>query len=208
MEHFTKAFFRDTDKEQIGAPGVDVVTDELTKLGKYVFEVVDTVRTDHLRRVGFNGRQLGGDRLKGAGSVGVISVDGSSMAAVLGMAANMFSVKKLGRYLIPLIVDVLVAEASDEREKDIQLVAPLHQSGAEADVFKVGTEAFKRGHNVSTKEIDRLVRFEFTGVVQILAYICGSELADWAQGSSQGRAFVRVVEAIELAVGIVTYQSS
>jgi hypothetical protein len=53
-----------------------------------------------------------------------------------------------------------------------------------------------------------LVRFKEPRVVEVLTYIGGSILADGTEGRGEGGAFVRVIEPVQLTVGVVTDEAA
>ena len=69
-------------------------------------------------------------------------------------------------------------------------------------------ESFERRHYVGTEDINRLVRFKEPRVVEVLTYIGGSILADGTKGGGEGGAFVRVIEPVQLTVGVVTDEAA
>ena len=58
------------------------------------------------------------------------------------------------------------------------------------------TDAFERGYNVGTVDINRLVRFKESRVVEVLTNVGGSILTDGTEGGGEGGAFVGVIEPI------------
>jgi hypothetical protein len=62
-------------------------------LGQYIFEGVDTIWADNFIRIGLYGGEFRESVREGARAIGVISVNGAAVTAILCTAADVFSVQ-------------------------------------------------------------------------------------------------------------------